>query len=87
MTQRPSKEEIEKGLAEFRGNYKHILKNLTDCLEFDYDAIRALVKLLADSKEDIISVKRIIRPYIVNLLYVLVIDVDDLEGKGFEEDV
>lgn len=86
MRPRPSKEEVEKGLAEFRGEYKHILNNLTTCLEFDYDAIRALVKLLADSREDLLNVKRTLRPYIVNLLYVLVIDIDDIEGHGFEED-
>ena len=53
MIQRPSQEEIEKGLAEFKGDYKRILRNITNCLEFDYKAICSLRTLLADSKEQI----------------------------------
>ena len=49
MIQRPSQEEIEKGLAEFKGDYKRILRNITNCLEFDYKAICSLRTLLADS--------------------------------------
>ena len=36
MIQKPSQEEIEKGLAEFKGDYKRLLRNITNCLEFDY---------------------------------------------------
>lgn len=68
MIQRPSQEEIEKGLAEFKGDYKRLLRNITDCLEFDYKAICSLRTLLADSKEDIAEIKRTIRPYVVDLI-------------------
>lgn len=73
MIQRPSQEEIEKGLAEFKGDYKRILRNITNCLEFDYKAICSLRKLLADSKEDIAEIKRTILPYVVDLIYVLIL--------------
>ena len=56
MIQRPSQEEIEKGLAEFKGDYKRLLRNITNCLEFDYKAICSLRTLLADSKEDIAGI-------------------------------
>lgn len=61
MIQRPSQEEIEKGLAEFKGDYKRLLRNITNCLEFDYKAICSLRTILADSKEDIAEIKRTIR--------------------------
>ena len=69
MIQRPRQEEIEKGLAEFKGDYKRLLRNITNCLEFDYKAICSLRTLLADSKEDIAEIKRTIRPYVVDLIY------------------
>lgn len=86
MIQRPSQEEIEKGLAEFKGDYKRLLRNITNCLEFDYYAICSLRTLLADSKEDIIEVKRIIRPYVVDLIYVLILDEKDLNNDEPWED-
>lgn len=86
MIQRPSQEEIEKGLAEFRGDYKRLLRNITDCLEFDYKAICSLRKLLADSKEDIDELKRTIRPHIVDLIYVLILDEKDLNDDEPWED-
>ena len=52
MIQRPSQEEIEKGLAEFKGDYKRLLRNITNCLEFDYKAICSLRTLLADLKAE-----------------------------------
>ena len=58
MIQRPSQEEIEKGLAEFKG----------------------------DSKEDIDELKRTIRPHIVDLIYVLILDEKDLNDDEPWED-
>ena len=86
MIQRPSQEEIEKGLAEFKGDYKRLLRNITNCLEFDYKAICSLRTLLADSKEDIIEVKRTIRPYVVDLIYFLILDEKDLNNDEPWED-
>ena len=86
MIQRPSQEEIEKGLAEFKGDYKRLLRNITNCLEFDYKAICSLKTLLADSKEDIIEVKRTIRPYVVDLIYFLILDEKDLNNDEPWED-
>ena len=86
MIQRPSQEEIEKGLAEFKGDYKRILRNITNCLEFDYKAICSLRTLLADSKEDIAEIKRTIRPYVVDLIYVLILDEKDLNSGEYGVD-
>ena len=86
MIQRLSQEEIEKGLAEFKGDYKRLLRNITNCLEFDYKAICSLRTLLADSKEDIIEVKRTIRPYVVDLIYFLILDEKDLNNDEPWED-
>ena len=86
MIQRPSQEEIEKGLTEFKGDYKRLLRNITNCLEFDYKAICSLRTLLADSKEDIIEVKRTIRPYVVDLIYFLILDEKDLNNDEPWED-
>lgn len=83
MIQRPSQEEIEKGLAEFKSNYKMLLRNITDCLEFDFKAIRSLLSILDDSEKDVISVKRAIRPHIVNLLYILMINEEELKDDEF----
>ena len=86
MIQRPSQEEIEKGLAEFKGDYKRLLRNITNCLVFDYKAICSLRKLLADSPEDIAELKRTIRPYVVDLIYVLILDKKDLYDNESWED-
>ena len=86
MIQRPSQEEIEKGLAEFKGDYKRILRNITNCLEFDYKAICSLRTLLADSKEDIAEIKRTIRPYVVDLIYVMILDGKDQNDDESWED-
>lgn len=86
MMQRPSQKEIEKGLAEFKGDYKRLLRNITNCLEFDYKAICSLRTLLADSKENIVELKRTIRPYIVDLIYVLILDEKDLNDDESWED-
>ena len=86
MIQRPSQEEIEKGLAEFKGDYKRLLRNITNCLEFDYKAICSLRTLLADSKEDIAEIKRTIRPYVVDLIYVLILDEKDLNSGEYGVD-
>ena len=83
MIQRPSQEEIEKGLAEFKGDYKRLLRNITNCLEFDYKAICSLRTLLADSKEEIAEIKRTIRPYVVDLIYVLILDEKDLNSGEY----
>ena len=86
MIQRPSQEEIERGLAEFKGDYKRLLRNITNCLEFDYKAICSLRTLLADSKEDIAEIKRTIRPYVVDLIYVLILDEKDLNSGEYGVD-
>lgn len=86
MIQRPSQEEIEKGLAEFKGDYKRLLRNITNCLVFDYKAICSLRTLLADSKEDIAEIKRTIRPYVVDLIYVLILDEKDLNSGEYGVD-
>lgn len=83
MIQRPSQEEIEKGLAGFKGDYKRLLRNITNCLEFDYYAICSLRKLLSDFKEDIAELKRTIRPYVVDLIYVLILDEKDLNSGEY----
>lgn len=54
--------------------------------EFDYYAICSLRKLLADSKEDIAEIKRTIRPYVVDLIYVLILDEKDLYDDDPWED-
>ena len=86
MIQRPSQEEIEKGLAEFKGDYKRLLRNITNCLEFDYKAICSLRTLLADSKEDISEIKRTILPYVLDLIYGLILDEKDLYDDESRED-
>ena len=79
MIQRPRQEEIEKGLAEFKGDYKRLLRNITNCLEFDYKAICSLRTLLAE-------IKRTIRPYVVDLIYVLILDEKDLNSGEYGVD-
>ena len=79
-------EAIERGLAEFKGDYKRLLRNITNCLEFDYKAICSLRTLLADSKEDIAEIKRTIRPYVVDLIYVLILDEKDLNSGEYGVD-
>ena len=86
MVQRPSQEEIEKGLAEFKGDYKRHLRNITSCLEFDYKAICSLRALLADSEEDIDEIKKAIRPYVVGLIYVMILDGKDQNDDESWED-
>ena len=86
MIQRPSQEKNEKGLAEFKGDYKRILRSITSGLEFDYKAICSLRTLLADSKEDIAEIKRTIRPYVVDLIYVLILDEKDLNSGEYVVD-
>ena len=54
--------------------------------EFDYYAICSLRKLLADSKEDIAELKRTIRPYVVDLIYVLILDEKDLNSGEYGVD-
>ena len=66
MIQRPSQEEIEKGLAEFKGDYKRILETSRIVWSSIIRQSVHLEQLLADSKEDVAEIKRTIRPYVVD---------------------
>lgn len=56
------------------------------CVIYLGKAICSLRTILADSKEDIAEIKRTIRPYVVDLIYVLILDEKDLNSGEYGVD-